>query len=42
MFFDKKDKDARMTDKQYKDLTSGMSKKERKKRNERSKRIEDA
>jgi hypothetical protein len=30
MFFGKKDKDVRLTDKQYKDLTSGMSKKERK------------
>ncbi|WP_026490239.1 hypothetical protein [Butyrivibrio sp. XBB1001] len=30
MFFGKKDKDVRLTDKQYKDFTSGMSKKERK------------
>ena len=29
MFFGKKDKDVRLTDKQYKDLTSNMSKKER-------------
>ena len=29
MFFGKKDKDVRLTDKQYKDLTNGMSKKER-------------
>ncbi len=28
MFFGKKDKDVRLTDKQYKDLTNGMSKKE--------------
>ena len=30
MFFGKKDKDVRLTDKQYKDLVGGMSKKERK------------
>ena len=30
MFFGKRDKDVRLTDKQYKDLVSGMSKKERK------------
>ncbi|MBP3195934.1 MAG: hypothetical protein J6N21_02895 [Butyrivibrio sp.] len=29
MFFGKRDKDVRLTDKQYKDLTSNMSKKER-------------
>ncbi len=29
MFFGKKDKDVRITDKQYKDLVSGMSKRER-------------
>ena len=29
MFFRKKDRDVRLTDKQYKDLTSNMSKKER-------------
>ena len=29
MFFWKKDRDVRLTDKQYKDLTSNMSKKER-------------
>ena len=29
MFFGKKDKDVRLTDKQYKDLTKGMSKRER-------------
>jgi len=29
MFFGKKDKDVRLTDKQYKDLTNGMRKKER-------------
>jgi len=29
MFFGKKNKDVRLTDKQYKDLTSNMSKKER-------------
>ncbi|MBQ9302452.1 hypothetical protein [Butyrivibrio sp.] len=29
MFFGKKDKDVRLTDKQYKDLTRNMSKKER-------------
>ena len=29
MFFGKKDKDVRLTDKQFKDLTKGMSKKER-------------
>ena len=29
MFFGKKDRDVRLTDKQYKDLTSNMSKKER-------------
>lgn len=29
MFFGKKDKDVRLTDKQYKDLTKNMSKKER-------------
>lgn len=29
MFFEKKDKDVRLTDKQYKDLTGSMSKKER-------------
>ncbi len=29
-FFGKKDKDVRLTDKQYKDLVGGMSKKERK------------
>ena len=29
MFFGKKDKDVRLTDKQYKDLTSNMSKMER-------------
>ncbi len=29
MFFGKKDKDVRLTDKQYKDLTINMSKKER-------------
>ncbi len=29
MFFGKKDKDVRLTDKQYKDLTGSMSKKER-------------
>ena len=29
MFFGKKDKDVRLTDKQYKDLTNNMSKKER-------------
>ncbi|WP_026522958.1 hypothetical protein [Butyrivibrio sp. VCB2001] len=30
MFFGKKDKDVRLTDKQYKDLVGCMSKKERK------------
>ena len=30
MFFGKKDKDVRLTDKQYKDLVGGMSKKDRK------------
>ncbi|MBR1640914.1 MAG: hypothetical protein IJ683_01085 [Butyrivibrio sp.] len=30
MFFGKKDKDVRLTDKQYKDLVGGMSKKGRK------------
>ena len=30
MILGKKDKDVRLTDKQYKDLVSGMSKKERK------------
>jgi hypothetical protein len=30
MFFGKKDKDVRLTDKQYKDLVSNMSKRERK------------
>lgn len=30
MFFGKKDKDVRLTDKQYKELVGGMSKKERK------------
>jgi hypothetical protein len=29
MFFGKKDKDVRLTDKQYKDLVADMSKKER-------------
>ena len=29
MFFGKRDKDVRLTDKQYKNLTSNMSKKER-------------
>ena len=29
MFFGKKDRDVRLTDKQYKDLVGGMSKKER-------------
>ena len=29
MFFGKRDKDVRLTDKQYKDLTSNMGKKER-------------
>ena len=29
MMFGKRDKDVRLTDKQYKDLTSSMSKKER-------------
>ena len=29
MFFGKRDKDVRLTDKQYKDLTSNMNKKER-------------
>ena len=29
MFFGKKDKDVRLTDKQYKDLVSNMSKRER-------------
>ncbi len=29
MFFGKRDKDVRLTDKQYKDLTCNMSKKER-------------
>ena len=29
MFFGKRDKDVRLTDKQYKDLTNEMSKKER-------------
>ena len=29
MFFGKKNKDVRLTDKQYKDLTSNMSKRER-------------
>ncbi len=29
MFFGKRDKDIRLTDKQYKELTSSMSKKER-------------
>ena len=29
MFFGKRDKDVRLTDKQYKDLTKGMSKRER-------------
>jgi len=29
MFFGKRDKDVRLTDKQYKDLTSNMSKRER-------------
>ncbi len=29
MFFGKRDKDVRLTDKQYKDLTSNISKKER-------------
>ncbi len=28
MFFGKRDKDVRLTDKQYKDLTNNMSKKE--------------
>ena len=30
MFFGKKDKDVRLTDKQYKDLVDSMSRKERK------------
>ncbi|MBQ6407125.1 MAG: hypothetical protein IJJ64_03705 [Butyrivibrio sp.] len=30
MFFGKRDKDVRLTDKQYKDLVRGMSRKERK------------
>ncbi len=30
MFFGKKDKEVRLTDKQYKDLVSNMSKRERK------------
>ncbi len=30
MFFGKKDKDVRLTDSQYKDLVSNMSKRERK------------
>ncbi|MBQ7429169.1 MAG: hypothetical protein IJV29_05835 [Butyrivibrio sp.] len=30
MFFGKKDKDVRLTDKQYKELIGGMSKQERK------------
>lgn len=30
MFFGKRDKDVRLTDKQYKSLIGGMSKKERK------------
>ena len=30
MFFGKRDKDVRLTDKQYKDFTSNMRKKERK------------
>ena len=30
MFLGKEDKDVRLTDKQYKDLVDGMSKKERK------------
>ena len=30
MFFGKKDKDVRLTDKEYKSLVGGMSKKERK------------
>jgi hypothetical protein len=30
MFFGKKDKDVRLTDKQYKDLVGGMTKEERK------------
>ncbi len=30
MFFGKKDKDVRLTDKEYKNLVGGMSKKERK------------
>ncbi len=29
MFFGKRDKDVRLTEKQYKDLTSSMTKKER-------------
>ena len=29
MFFGKRDKDVRLTDRQYKDLTSNMSKRER-------------
>ncbi len=29
MFFGKRDKDVRLTDKQYKDITKNMSKKER-------------
>ena len=29
MFFGKRDKDVRLTDKQYKDLTKGMSRRER-------------
>ena len=29
MFFGKRDKDVRLTDKQYKNLTKGMSKRER-------------
>jgi hypothetical protein len=39
MFFGKKDKDVRLTDKEYKNLVGGMSKKERKDFDRRQKEL---
>ncbi|WP_185750461.1 hypothetical protein [Butyrivibrio sp. AE3003] len=40
MFFGKKDKDVRITDKQYKDLVGNMSKSERKEFDRKQKQLQ--
>ncbi|SFU71719.1 hypothetical protein [Butyrivibrio sp. M55] len=40
MFFGKRDKDVRLTDKQYKDLVGNMSKRERKEFDRKQKQLQ--